>query len=65
MLSALCFVLTFTLFVFSIPTWEGMPGAVSIGSLVPGASYIEALHAYNTETATTKQLVLPEDGLSG
>lgn len=56
-LSAQKFLLTFflgyVLLVVAIPTWEGLNGRSSIGSLVPGAAYIEAMgpargHDYQT-----------------
>ncbi|ESK95993.1 hypothetical protein Moror_7338 [Moniliophthora roreri MCA 2997] len=47
-ISALCFLLFWMNLVQAMPAWMGAPGQVSIGSLVPGAAYIEAKSAHRT-----------------
>ncbi|KAF4619170.1 hypothetical protein D9613_005084 [Agrocybe pediades] len=59
--------LPFALFVFllswrliaAVPTWEGMNGRGSIGSLIPGASYIEAMGALSAKTNHLAPLTPP------
>lgn len=49
--------------VLAIPTWENIAGAAdSIGSLVPGASYIEALGPYREGEVYTRHLTVPIPG---
>ncbi|GLB33803.1 hypothetical protein LshimejAT787_0106870 [Lyophyllum shimeji] len=45
--------LWFTISVAAVPAWEAARGQTSIGSLVPGASYIEAIGASREKYRTT------------
>ncbi|TFK43537.1 hypothetical protein BDQ12DRAFT_731546 [Crucibulum laeve] len=51
--------------VAAIPTWEGLNGRGSMGSLVPGASYIEALGPVRDNEVQTKHLTVHVPGSLG
>ncbi|RDB22858.1 hypothetical protein Hypma_010204 [Hypsizygus marmoreus] len=59
------FFLWFAILVAGVPTWEGLNGGSSIGSLVPGASYIEALAPVKDNERQTHHLALDSPGHPG
>ncbi|KAG5652428.1 hypothetical protein H0H81_005024 [Sphagnurus paluster] len=59
---AIAFLLLFVASVSAVPSWEAARGQTNIGSLVPGASYIEAVGPYKEGQYHTQHLTILKRG---